>query len=95
MFIIQKFEKTVCGAPSHGKWNKVIKFILSVKLWEEIGLLQDSQKAYIFYAIRFLYVSQKKYRNKLYLEPHYTHVLFRTFFSHVNIKKQIKPGRSP
>ena len=57
-------------APSHGKWNKITKFVLSVKLWDEIGFLQDPQKAYIFYAIRFLYVSQKKSRNKLCLEPH-------------------------
>ena len=75
MFIIQKFEKNVCGAaPSHGKWNKIIKFVLSVKLWKEIGFLQDPQKAYIFYAIRFLYVSQKKSRNKLWLELHDTSV---------------------
>ena len=43
-------------------------------------------KAYIFYAIRFLYASQKKSWNKLCLEPHDTYILFRTFFSHVNIK---------
>ena len=73
-------------APSHGKWNKIIKFVWSVKLWEEIGFLQDPQKAYIFYAIRFLYVSQKKSRNKLCLEPHDTYIPFRTFSSHVNIK---------
>ena len=68
------------------KWNKIIKFVLSVKLWEEIGFLQDPQKAYIFYAIRFVYISQKKSRNKLCLEPHETYILFRTFFPHVNIK---------
>ena len=67
--------------PSHGKWNKIIKFVLSVILWEEIGFLQDPQKAYIFHAIRFLYVSQKKTQNKLCLEPHDTYILFRTFFS--------------
>ena len=44
------------------------------------------QKAYIFYAIRFLYISQKKSRNKLCLELHDTYILFRTFFSHINIK---------
>ena len=73
-------------ATSHGKWNKIINFVLSVKLWEEIGFLQDPQKVYIFYAISFLCISKKKSRNKLCLEPHDTHVLFRTFFSHVNIK---------
>ena len=73
-------------APSHGKGNKIIKFVLSIKLWEEIGFLQDPQKANIFYAIRFVYVSQKKSRNKLFLEPHYTYILFKTFSSHVNIK---------
>ena len=56
MFIIQKFEQNGIWscAPSQGKWNKIIKFVLSVKLWEEIGFLQDPQKVYIFYAIRFL-----------------------------------------
>ena len=73
-------------APSNSKWNK-IKFVLSVKLWEEIGFLQEPQKAYIFYAIRFLYISQKKSLNKLCLEPHDTYVLFRTFFSHINIEQ--------
>ena len=73
-------------APSHGKWNKIIKFDLSVKLWEEIRFLQDPPKVYSFYAIRFLYVSQKKSRNKVCLEPHDTYVLFRTFFFHVYIK---------
>ena len=89
MFIIQKFEKNGmwCCAPSHGKWNKIIKYVLSVKLWEEIGFLQDPRKAYIFYAICFLYVSQKRSRNKLCLEPNDTYLLFRTFFSHVNIKQ--------
>ena len=82
---IQKNSMWSC-APSHGKWNIIIKFVLSVKLWKEIGFLQDPQKAYIFYAIRFLYVSQKKSRNKLCLELHDTYILFRTFFSHVNIK---------
>ena len=88
MFIIQKFEKNIMWScvPSRGKWNGIIKFVLSVKLWEKIGFLQDPRKVYIFYAIRFLYISQKKSRNKLCLEPHYTYVLFRTFFSHINIK---------
>ena len=73
-------------APSHGKWNKIIKSVLAVKLWEEIGFLQDPQKAYIVYAIRFIYVFQKKSRNKLSLERHDTYILFRMFISHVSIK---------
>ena len=56
--------------------------------------LQDSQKAYIFYAIRFLYAFQKKSRNKLCLEPHDTYVLFRTFFSQVNNKRVFFGDRS-
>ena len=48
--------------------------------------LQDPQKAYIFYAIHFHYIFQKKSQNKLCLEAHDTYVLFRTFFSHINIK---------
>ena len=59
--LLRNLKKTMWSyAPSHGKRNKIIKFVLSEKLWEEIGFLQDPQKAYIFYAIRFLYVSQKK-----------------------------------
>ena len=88
MFIIQKFEKTVCEAVRLVMVNEIksSNFVLSVKLWDEIGFLQDPQKAYIFYAIHFLYISQKKSQNKLCLEPHDTYVLFRIFFSHVNIK---------
>ena len=72
MFIIKKFEKTGMWrcAPSHGKWNKIIKFVLSVKLGEEIGFLQDPQKAYIFHAIRFFYVFQKKSQNKFWMGTH-------------------------
>ena len=43
-------------APSYGKWNKIIKFVLSVKLWEEIGFLQDPQKTYFLcnsFSLRF------------------------------------------
>ena len=79
-------DSTWSCAPSHCKWNKIIKFVLSVKLWEKIRFLQDPQKTYIFLCNSFLYVSQKKSRNKLCLEPHDTYFLFRTFFSHVNIK---------
>ena len=88
MFIIQKFEKMVCDTVRQVMVNeiKLSKFVLSVKLWEEIGFLQDPQKAYILNAIRFLYVSQKKLQNKLCLEPHDTYILFSTFFSHVNIQ---------
>ena len=86
MFIIEKLKKTVCQAVHLVMVNKIIKFVLSVKLWEEIGFLQDPQKVYILYAIRFLYFSQKKSRNKLCLEPHDAYDLFRTFFSHINIK---------
>ena len=41
---IQKNGMWSC-APSHGKWNKIIKFVLSVNLWEEMGFLKDPQKA--------------------------------------------------
>ena len=46
----------------------------------KIDFLQDPLKANIFYANHFLYVLQKKLRNKLSLRPHDTDVLFRTFF---------------
>ena len=48
-------------------------------------------KTYIFYANRFLYVLQKKSRNKLYVEPHDTYVSFKMFFSRVNNKKKNCP----
>ena len=86
MFIIQKFEKnrnvtlvtkfhfciwnTKISPFFQYKLNKIIKFVLSVKLWEEIGFLQDLQKVYIFYAICFLYVFQKKAWNKLWMGTH-------------------------
>ena len=64
-----------------------------MKLLEKIDFLPNHQKAYIFYANRFLYVLEKKYRNKTCLEPHETYVLFRMFFSQVNNKwKFFHPG---
>ena len=58
---IQKNGMWSC-APSHGKWNKIIKFVFSVKLWEEIGFLQDLQKTYIFYTKK-----RKKYKSITYI----------------------------
>ena len=48
-----------CSAPSLCKLNTIIHLVLSIKLKEKIDFLQDPQKAYIFYAYRFLYVLQK------------------------------------
>ena len=88
-FIFQKFKKRFLwrSAPILCcKLNKIINFVLSVKLEEKIDFLQDPQKAYIFNAKRFFYFLQKKSRNKLYVGPHDTYVLFRMFFSQVNNK---------
>ena len=90
-----KIRKTACEAVRLVMVNEIKLSNLSVKLWEEIGFLQDPPKPYIFYTIRFLYVSQKKSWNKLCLEPHDTYVLFRMFFSHVNIKWFFFYSRSP
>ena len=54
---------------------------------------QGSQKTYIFYANRFLYVLHEKSRNKLSLRPHDTYCLCRTFFSQVNNKQFFLVGR--
>ena len=53
----------------------------------EDGSSAGPQKACIFYANHFLYVLQKKFRNKLCLESHDTNALFRTFFSQVYNKQ--------
>ena len=50
-------------------------------------------KMYIFYANRFLYVLEKKSKNKLCLEPHDAYCLLRMFFSLVNNKKIFFFGR--
>ena len=51
-----------------------------------MAFLQDHLKAYIFYAIRFLYVFQKKSQNKLRIGTHAYYFLFNRFFSQVNNK---------
>ena len=70
IFIFQKFEKPVCDA--------LLLFISSILiyLWNcrrsvYINIsVKYTLKAYIFYAIRFLYVFQKKSRNKLWMGTH-------------------------
>ena len=88
-FIFQKFKKlsTLCCGLSLCKWNKIINFVLSVKLSEKIHFPQGLLKTYIFYPNRFLYVLWKKSRNKLCVRPHDTYDLFRMFFSRVNNKQ--------
>ena len=51
------------------------------------------QKTFIFYANHFIYVLQKRSRNKLCLESHDTYCLFRMFFSLVNNKTNFVFGR--
>ena len=78
----------------------MITFVISSKLQEDpqkayiLGGL-GPQKAYIFYAIHFLYVFQKKSRNKLWMGTHAYYFLFNTFFSHVNNKGFFFIIRSP
>ena len=57
------------------------KFCSISEIVVEDNFPQDSQKAYIFYENNFLYVLQKKSRDKLCLEPCDRCVLFVTFFS--------------
>ena len=52
-------------------------------------MLQDPLKKYIFYAIRFIYVFQKKSRNKLWMGTHVNYFLFNAFFFQINNKKKI------
>ena len=74
-------------------WIKIINVVLSVKLGEEIGFLPDSLEAYVFYANRFLYDLQKKFKNKNFLYYSYTYFLYRMFFSKVNNKTIFGGGR--
>ena len=89
ILFFKKFKKpeSLHCAPSLCKWNKIVDFVLSVKLSAALNFPQGHLKTYVFYANRFLYVFQKKSRNKLCLEPHGTYVLFRTFFSQMNNKR--------
>ena len=64
-----------CPAPSVCKWNKIINFVLSVKLKE-----QGPLKAYIFYANHFLYDLQKKSKNQNVFFYSYAYFWFRMFF---------------
>ena len=78
-----KFQGKTASRPAHGvcDWNKIINFVLSVKLGEEIGFLQGPLKAYIFYANRFLDDLRKKSKNKNVLFYSFKNFLFRRFFS--------------
>ena len=66
-----KFQEvsTSRPAPSVCKWNKIINFVLSVKLGEKMGF-----NAFIFYANRFLYNLQTKSKSKNFL--HYSIHIF-------------------
>ena len=64
------------------------QFCSICEIVEEDGFSAGPQKAYIFYVNHFLYVLQKKSRNKLCLESHDTYALFRMFFSQVYNKKK-------
>ena len=71
-------------APSVFKWNKIINFVLSVKLWVTMHFLQDPLNAYIFYPNRFICVLPKKTRSKYLLATHDYYFMFKTFFSQMN-----------
>ena len=59
-------------APSHDKRNRIIKFVLSVKLWEEIGFLQDPQKSVYFLCDSFsLRVSEKVSKQTMFRTARY------------------------
>ena len=66
--------------------NQNHKFCPICEIVGEDAFSADPQKTFIFYANRFLYVLQKKSRNKLCVKPHDTYFLFVMFFSHVNNK---------
>ena len=73
-------------APSVCKWNKIISFVLSVKLWVKIHFLQDPLKAHIFYQTRFLYGLPKNPEINICWQLMIIIFLFKTFFSLVNNK---------
>ena len=82
-FIFQDFRKLKLWCSAYGlcKRNKTINFVPSVELLEKMHFSQGNQKTYIFYTNCFLYILQKKSRNKLCVEPYDTYWLFRMFFS--------------
>ena len=63
----------MCSAPSLCKSNKIINFLISVKLLKKIHFPQGPVKTYIFFANRFLCVLQKKSWNKLCISRHDTY----------------------
>ena len=76
------------GSPAHSicKLNKIINFVLSVKLSAKVHFLQEPLKAYIFYRNNLLFVLQKKPRNKHLQATQDYFFTFKMFFSQVNNK---------
>ena len=68
-------------APSICKWNKIINFVLSVKLGET--------------QIIFFTIYRKNLKTKNILFYSFTYFFFRMFFSKVNNKNNFFWGRSP
>ena len=87
IFIFQKFKKLVCDTLLlvivNGKKHKIC-YIREIVGGDRFSA--GPLKVYIFYAICFLYVFQKKSQNKLWIRTHACYFLFNTFFSQVNNK---------
>ena len=88
-FIIHTFKKLGMRrpAPSVCKWNKIINFVLSVKLRVKMHFLQDHPEACIFYLNRFIFILPKKSRNIHLLAIHDYYFFIKTFLSQVNNKE--------
>ena len=69
---------------SSAKFNKIIYFVIYVKLKEEIGFPQTRLTVCIVYANRFFYVLQKETRNEVLLARHAYYFLFTTFLSQMS-----------
>ena len=75
-----------CSAPSVCKWNKIINFVLSLKLKAKIHFLQDPQNPIFSTQIIFFTFYRKKLRNKYLPATNDYYFIFKTFFSQVNNK---------
>ena len=75
-----------CPAPSVCKWNKMINFVLAVKLKAKMHFFQDPQKPIFSTQIILFTFYRKKLRNKYLLATHDYYFMFKTFFSQVNNK---------
>ena len=78
---------TICSYSLSTKWNHQFCYICEIVGGDSFSA--GSLKRIYFYAIRFLFVLQKKSENKLWIGTRAYYFLFNAFFSQVNKKRFI------